>query len=228
MYGNDVRMKTLKKYWYIISLLCVTLGLGVVTYLTSQKLTETKPVAPNVPQGQPQAVEDACRLQFTIGTPTNTPTGTITVTVTPTSTPTVTATVTPTSTPTVTATVTPTSTPTVTVTQTPTNTPVSTNTPTATSTPLAGCNISCTTDDDCESNLVCSSSGTCRNASCTDRTNCVCVIATVTATPTTDQISEVNPTEAPLPQTPVSGSPALFGMSIAVAGIVLLLLGLVF
>jgi hypothetical protein len=223
-------MKTLKKYWYIISLLVVTLGLGVVTYLTSQKLTNTDSVAPNVPQVKPKALSAACTLQFTIASPSETVTGTVTVTQTPTGTTTVTQTPTQTPTGTTTVTQTPTQTPTgtTTVTQTPTNTPVSTNTPTQTPTPMAGCNFACTTDTDCPSGLVCASSGTCRNASCTDRSNCTCVTSTSTPTPTTAQISEVVPTEVPLPQTPVSGSPAIFGVTIAAAGLILLLLGLVF
>lgn len=111
-------MKFIKKYWYFIFVGFITLGLGVVSYLTSLKLQQQGPVAPTVPQEFPQAVEPACKLTFTIKskvtptpTPTATPTPTGTITPTPTPTPTPTGTVTPTPTPTPTVTPTPTPTP---------------------------------------------------------------------------------------------------------------------
>lgn len=96
-------MKFIKKYWYFIFVGFITLGLGIVSYLTSQKLQQQSPVAPNVPQEFPQAVEPACKLTFKIKskiTPTPTFTPTPTPTVTPTGTITSTPTLTPTPTPT--------------------------------------------------------------------------------------------------------------------------------
>ena len=107
-------MKFIKKYWYFIFVGFITLGLGVVSYLTSQKLQQQSPVAPNVPQEFPQAVEPACKLTFKIKskiTPTPTFTPTPTPTVTPTGTITPTLTPTPTSTPTPTPTTQPNSAP---------------------------------------------------------------------------------------------------------------------
>ncbi|MBI3385557.1 hypothetical protein HY031_00565 [Candidatus Gottesmanbacteria bacterium] len=90
-------MNFVKKYWYLIIVAAITVGLGVVVFLTTQKLKEEKPVAPSVPQAQPKAVVPKCTLtlSFTVETPTPTPTGTIT----PTPTPTGQVTPTPTSTP---------------------------------------------------------------------------------------------------------------------------------
>src|SRR3989344_3513914 len=107
-------MKFIKKYLYFIFVGFITLGLGVVSYLTSQKLQQQSPVAPNVPQEFPQAVEPACKLTFKIKskiTPTPTFTPTPTPTVTPTGTITPTLTPTPTSTPTPTPTTQPNSAP---------------------------------------------------------------------------------------------------------------------
>lgn len=100
-------MNFLKKYWYLLFVAVITTGLGVVTFLTSQKLTQTKPVAPTVPQEKPKAVEPACRLTFSVLQPTATPTPTPGPTATPTPTPDPTATPTPTPTPGPTATPTP-------------------------------------------------------------------------------------------------------------------------
>lgn len=81
-------MNVLKRYWYYLIITVVTLGLGVVTFLTTQKLTQTKPVAPTVPQEKPKAVAPECRLTFSVVQPTATPTSTPGPTATPTPTPT--------------------------------------------------------------------------------------------------------------------------------------------
>jgi len=68
-------MKFFKKYWYLVILALLTAGVGTVAYLTTTKLREQAPVAPNVPQGEPQAIAPACVLSFTLNvTPTPTPT----------------------------------------------------------------------------------------------------------------------------------------------------------
>jgi len=110
-------MNFLKKYWYLLLLTGITAGIAVVTLLTSQKLKETGPVAPTVPQVTPKAAEPACTLRFALNQPTATPTPT------PSATPTPTATSTPEPTPTPTSTPTPTATPTQTAPATPTPTP---------------------------------------------------------------------------------------------------------
>ena len=201
-------MNYLKKHWYLIAVAFLTLGLAVMVIITSGKLSQTKQVAPTVPQVQPQAASAAvCQLPFhitiTTGTPTPTPTGTITPTPTPTNT--------PTATPTPTGTVTPTPTPTPTPTNTPTATPTPYNsTPTPTPTTPPTCNSSCTLNTDCGNGLVCIA-GACRNSSCTSQTNCICVV------------SEAQPT----PKIPVSGSgPSVMGASIIGSGLLILLLGL--
>lgn len=118
-------MNALKKYWYFILLLLITAGLGIMTFLTSQKLTSTQPVAPTVPQATPKAAEPACTLSFSIAAATNTPTHT------------------------------PTNTPIDTPTSTPTGTPGNTATPSPTTAPLASCNNTCVINTDCTSGLVC-------------------------------------------------------------------------
>ena len=83
-------------------------------------------------------------------------------------------------------------TPTNTLTQTPTHTssPTPTNTPTATPTTAVTCNSECTVNTDCTSDLVCSE-GRCRNAQCTDRSTCQCVVVTNTPTPTPKPVAFV-------------------------------------
>jgi len=93
-------MNFLKKYWYMPFVLILTTGLGVMVFLTSQKLTTAKPVAPTVPQEVPEAAVPACTLTFTLAVPTPTPTPTPGPTATPTPTPTPSPTATPTPTPT--------------------------------------------------------------------------------------------------------------------------------
>lgn len=106
-------------------------------------------------------------------------------------------------------------TPTATPTATPTGTPGPTGTPIATPTPPASCNNSCVTSSDCSSGLTCSG-GQCRNASCTNKTNCVCDIAQTTPDST--------PTPTPTPTTlPVAGSTgqtlALVAIGVTVVGL---------
>jgi hypothetical protein len=233
----------IKKYWYIITLLAITLGLGVVTFLTSQQLSKVSPVAPNVPQVKPKAASEACTISFSIAqSATPTPTSAVgacntvcgidsdcqswlicshgfcrnpscngkadCTCIQPTNTPTVV----PSSTPVPTATSTPN----------PSGTPV----PTATPVPILGCNYSCTSDSQCQSGLVCSG-GYCRNNNCTEQSNCTCVLANTTPTPTIllamgPTATPVPPTEGPSPKTPVSGNPTVTILSIAVAGIFLI------
>lgn len=202
-------MNFLKKYWYLLTLIIITIGLGAVTYFTSQKLSSSKPVAPNVPQEKPQAAEEACILRFSINGTSPSPSPTTPETSV---TPSVTTTPNPSGTPTPTLTNTPTPTVTPTGTPRPTNTPVPTNTPQATATPRPGCNTACT-----ESGNECASlgsayscyQGTCRLATCPERSNCSCVTITQTT-----------------PQVPVSGSPAIIGIIAVIGGILLLVFGL--
>lgn len=82
-------MRFIKRYWYLLLLALITGAVGIVVFLTSQKLEQTTPVAPTVPQATPKAVAPNCTLTFAIaetttGTPTPTPTPTSTPTPTPT------------------------------------------------------------------------------------------------------------------------------------------------
>ncbi|MEK7587322.1 MAG: hypothetical protein AAB457_00710 [Patescibacteria group bacterium] len=162
-------MNALKKYWHLMFISLLTIGLAVMVFLTSGKLTTTKPVAPTVPQVTPKAAAPACTLAFAIATPTPTPT----------------------STPGPTATPTPTPTPGPTATPTPTPTPQQGG-PTSTPQPAkASCNNNCNATSDCASGLTCTGN-VCRNPSCTTKTNCVCdVAAGPTPTPTTPPVPKV-------------------------------------
>ncbi|MBI5449235.1 hypothetical protein HY948_02850 [Candidatus Gottesmanbacteria bacterium] len=193
-------MNTIKKYWHVLFVSLITVGLAVMVFLTSGKLTTTKPVAPTVPQATPKAAAPACTLTFTIALPTSTPTPTAGPTATPT----------PTPTPGPTATPGPTSTPT------PTPRPGG---PTPTPGPSkAICNQSCTATSDCSSGLTCLGN-VCRNASCDTKTNCTCDVA-AGPTPT--------PTIPPVPKVPVAGTgPTVLGASVIGSGLLLLLLGLI-
>jgi hypothetical protein len=208
-------MRFIKKYWYFTLITIVTIGLGVVTFLTSQQLTKTTPVAPTVPQVTPKASEQNCTLTLNIASPTVTITGTITVTVTNTQTPTPTTYVTGCN-------------GTCTVNADCSNELVCTNgncrnasctdktncscennnSPTPTPV-LSGCNNGCTVNLDCTNGLVCIDSA-CRNAGCTDKTNCSCEIA-------------ANPT----PKTPIAGTgPTVLGASVIGSAFLLILIGL--
>ena len=173
-------MQFLKKYWYLLIITVITVALGVITFITSQQLTKTTPVAPNVPQEAPRASTAACTLTFSLAvtTPTNTPTPT----------------------------------PKASCnngcsentdcadglicsgntcrnasctekTNCVCDVPTPTNTPTPT--PLASCNNGCTVNADCAAGLVCESdSDTCRNPSCTEKSNCTCdIVLAPTPTP---------------------------------------------
>ncbi|KKU88770.1 MAG: hypothetical protein UY16_C0002G0042 [Candidatus Gottesmanbacteria bacterium GW2011_GWA2_47_9] len=214
-------MNFLKKYWYMIFVLLLTVGLGVMVFLTSGKLTTTKPVAPTVPQVTPKAAEPACTLTFTIATPTPTPTATPTPTPTPTPNPTCGGSCGSNG-------------------QCPTDhtcsgdkcvlsaclqSGVTCSTdkctriyPTPTPTPSqvrASCNNTCSVNTDCASGLVCLDSA-CRNPSCTEKTNCQCDVAAGT-TPI--------PTAPPTPKVPVAGiGPSVLGASVIGGGLLLLLL----
>ena len=76
-----------------------------------------------------------------------------------------------------------TSTPTATATA--TSTSIATVTPTATSAPQ--CNYACTSNSNCPSSMICyipsgSTAGNCRNTQCLSETDCLCAVATPTAT----------------------------------------------
>lgn len=85
----------------------------------------------------------------------------------------------------------------------------------------AGCNNSCTANSDCASGLSCSS-GTCRNAACNTKTNCICDVTVSGPTPTPAAVAAA-PTPAPLP---AAGSTAETVGTIAV-GIVITVLGII-
>lgn len=94
-------MKFLKKYWYLLLVTFLTVGIGTVAYITSTKLENKESVAPTVPQVTPKAVNNAnCKLVFSIATNSPTPTLTGTPGPTPTNTPGPTATTAPSETPT--------------------------------------------------------------------------------------------------------------------------------
>lgn len=70
-------MNFFKKYWYLILVTFLTVGIGIVAYFTSTKLENQQSVAPTVPQVTPKAVNlTNCKLVFSLTTsptPTNTP-----------------------------------------------------------------------------------------------------------------------------------------------------------
>lgn len=70
-------MQFVKKYWYLLGVLVVTLILGVVTFITSQQVAKKEAIAPTVAQITPFAAEPACTYNFTLTiSPTLTPTPT--------------------------------------------------------------------------------------------------------------------------------------------------------
>lgn len=233
-------MKFVKQYWYLIILFLITVGLGIMVFLTSQQLAKKEPVT----QAPPKAAVPACTISFSLAV-SPTPTGT------PVPTPTGTPGKTPTNTPTPTATPTPavcnspcsvnddctgdnvcfegfcrnpvctgesdcvcpgaTATATPTPTNTPTGTPVPTSTPTPTPVTVATCNEACTVNTDCGTGLVCLDN-VCRNPSCSEEADCLC-----------EEIAVV-----PTPKIPVSGGTSLMGAFTIGGGFLLLLLGLLF
>lgn len=220
-------MQYLKKHWYLVVVTLLTIGLAFMVILTSGKLSQTKQVAPTVPQQQPQASAGACALAFNITATTGTPTPTPTPSPTPTPTPTPTATPTPTPTPKQYSSCNNTCTtdadcqsglicasnscrnPSCTG-QSTCQCQVVYNSPTPTPPPPVSCNNACTLNTDCSAGLVCVG-GACRNPSCTSQTNCACIVTTV----------------QPTPKIPVSGTgPSILGASIIGGGLLILLLGL--
>lgn len=229
----------------------ITVGIGVVAYLTSTKLEQQQPVAPTVPQVTPKASDINCKLVFSIGTePTPTPT------VGPSPTPTATPSPTPTATPGPTATPTPT-------------TPANNTKPECTDLtvePATGTvpytvTLTCTGKDEdgditaaeftmpdgskklVEQNVGSPGSltttytvttGGAYSFSCQVRDNNNAWISSdacrVSAGPTppgptpTPAPVAVNPT----PKVPVAGVPSVLGASVVAGGVLLLLLGLVF
>lgn len=241
-------MNFIKKYWYLIAVTIITVGLGVVAYLTSTKLTTNSSVAPNVAQVTPKAVSNDCKVSFsiTVNTPTPTNTG-VPVTGTPTNTPT----------------------------NTPTPTSQGNTLPECTNltlNPTTGTapftlTLTCTgkdTDGDITAVEFTLPDGTTQiveknvgspgslsttytvpedgayNFSCRVRDNNfifssipdVCrksLHLNVAVTPTPRPVGPTNtPTPIPTPKIPVSGVPSVLGASVVVGGVMLLLLGLVF
>ncbi len=227
----------------------ITVGIGVVAYLTSTKLEQQSPVAPTVPQVTPKASDINCKLIFSIGAD-NTPTPTVTPTGTPG----------PTSTPTPTATPGPTSTP--------TPTPVANNTnpvcvdltvEPATGTVPYTVTLTCVGRDDdgdiiaaeftmpdgstklVEQNVGSPGSlsttytvttGGAYSFSCRVKDNNNVWIASdncrVATGPTPPPGTTATPTPIPTPKIPVAGVPSVLGASVVAGGVLLLLLGLVF
>ncbi len=229
----------------------ITVGIGVVAYLTSTKLEQQSPVAPTVPQVTPKASDINCKLVFSIGvenTPTPTPTVTPTGTPGPTSTPTPTGTPGPTSTP--------------------TPTPVANNTnpvcvdltvEPATGTVPYTVTLTCVGRDadgditaaeftmpDGSTKLVEENVGSpgsltttytvttsgAYSFSCRVRDNNNVWIASddcrVATGPTPPPGTTATPTPIPTPKIPVAGVPSVLGASVVAGGVLLLLLGLVF
>ena len=236
-------MKFIKKYWYFTLITIFTIGLGVVTFLTSQQLTKTTPVAPNVPQVTPKASEPACTLTFNLATPTTT------VTVTP---------------------VPKGCNDSCSVNADCTdgrvcsggncrNSSCTDQSDCTCETTTKNCNESCSVNADCSSGLVCTN-GNCRNTSCTDQSDCTCEQAGNTPTPTVyitgcngscsvnndcsgglvcieNSCRNASCTEktncsceiaaVPTPQTPVAGiGPSILGASVIGSAFLLILLGL--
>lgn len=221
-------MDKLKKHVPLIIISLLLIGMAVVIFLTTQKLRQTSPVAPTVPQSVPKAITPACTLTFSIALQCNSactgdaqcetgycsgePDSTnrfcrnrlcstsTTCTCTGTPTPTPTNTPTPTGTPTPTPSRTPTPTPS----PTPTNTPANTPTPTPTNAPSA------------------------------TPTNTPVITSTPTptigstSTPTSTPLAQA-PSASPVPKIPVAGSGlGPLGAIVIAAGAVLLLIGLAF
>ncbi len=244
-------MQFLKKYWYLMLVTLITMGIGVVAYLTSIKLEQREPVAPTVPQVTPKASDVNCKLIFTLGvdnTPTPTPTVPVTGSPTPTQTPG------PTASPTPSPTVTP--------------TPVAGNTNPvcvdlivnpATGTVPYTVTLTCTGRDNdgditaaeftmpdgstkmVEQNVGSPGSLTTTytvttsgaySFSCRVRDNNNVWIASdncrVSSGATPPPGTTATPTPIPTPKIPVAGTPSVLGASIVTGGILLLLLGLVF
>lgn len=229
----------------MIAVTIITVGLGVVAYLTSTKLDNETSVAPNVPQVTPKAVSNACKVSFTITPNTPTPTNTGAPSGTPTNTPT--------------------ATPTGTTNTTPECTDLSLN-PTTGTTPFS-VTLTCTGKDpdgditaveftlpDGTTKLVEQNVGSpgsltttytvsqdgAYNFSCRVRDNnqkfsdvpdacreSLTLNVQVTSTPRPPGPTST-PTAIPTPKIPVSGIPSVLGASVVAGGFLLLLIGLVF
>lgn len=236
-------MSFLKKYWYLLLVTFITVGIGVVAYLTSTKLEQQQPVAPTVPQVTPKATDTNCKLAFSLTVLTPTPT-----------TPETTNTPTPTATPGPTAT--------------PSPTPQSGNTnPECTDltiTPATGtvpytATLTCMGKDvdgditaaeftlpDGSTKLVEQNvgspgsltttytvTGTGANSySCRVRDNNNAWASSdecrISTGPTPTAGPSPTPSAIPTPKVPVAGVPSVLGASVVVGGVLLLLLGLVF
>ena len=184
--------KMKKSKFTTIGILLTTLILGGVAIFTAIRLYQTRQtaVAPNVPSSEPLAADNSCKLSFSLSI----------------SSPTATATSAPgCNTSCTTNANCPTGytcwgeepgDPKVCRNTTcqwqascvcPTSTAIATATATATSNPE--CNNSCTENTDCPDGLMCSipsgaTTGSCRNTSCLSETDCLCPVATATATAT--------------------------------------------
>ena len=242
-------MSFLKKYWYLLLVTIITVGIGVVAYLTSTKLEQQAPVAPTVPQVTPKATDVNCKLVFSIEvetTPTVTPTGEVTPSATPTSTPTATPgpTATPSPTPNpnntkpecIELTVEPTTgTVPYTVTLTCTGKDVDGDITAAEftlpegSTKLVEQNVG--SPGSLTTTYTVTGSGA-NSFSCRVRDNNFAWVSSdacrLSTGPTPTPGPSGTPTPIPTPRVPIAGVPSVLGASVVVGGVLLLLLGLVF
>ncbi len=197
----------------IILTTIVLAGIAIFTAIKLYQTRNTQ-ITPNAPESKPKAAGESCnpnaststcvvgevclplatdpnsgsctqtlcQTSFTISLPTATATSTSTTKATATATATATSTSTTKATATATATATSTSTTKATAT--------ATATATVTASPNPQCNNSCTSNSNCPSGLMCyiangATTGSCRNTQCLSETDCVCPVATTTATATT-------------------------------------------
>lgn len=246
-------MSFLKKYWYLLLVTLVTIGIGVVAYLTSIKLQREQPVAPTVPQEEPQAVASACRMQFTLNI-SSSPTPTLTPTAGPSPTPTLTPTPGPSETPTPSQTPEPSPTPSPTPQQGNTNPEcIDLVVEPSSGTPPYTVTLTCTGKDidgditaaeftlpDGSTKLVeenvgspgsltttyTISSGGGYSFSCRVRDNNSVWVSSDECRVSTGPTP--TPSPIPTPRVPVAGVPSVLGASVVVGGILLLLLGLAF
>lgn len=243
-------MNFFKKYWYLLIVTIITVGIGAVAYLTSTKLENQQPVAPNVPQVTPHAAATACRLSFALTVNTPTPTNTGSPTETPTNTPTGNPTATPSNTPTATPTDQPGNTkPECTgLTITPnTGIPPYTATLTCSGKDVDGdiTAVEFTLPDGTkklvEQNVGSPGSltttytvttGGAYSFSCQVRDNNNAWVSSdacrISVGPTPTSGPTPTPTPIPTPKIPVAGVPSVLGASVVAGGVFLLLLGLVF
>ncbi|MBI4058197.1 hypothetical protein HY408_00350 [Candidatus Gottesmanbacteria bacterium] len=186
-------MKWIKNNWPFVVIGIISVLLTILALLTALKLRTEKPVAPTVPQKEPQAISGspvpACQLSFTLTliNPTPSPSGT------------------PNPTPSVSPSPSVTPRPSSSSTPTPTTTPSPSPTPSAT--PGTGglvCGDSCTNSSECPTGLTCyktvgQTAGVCRHPSCTLDTDCICPNPSSTPLPTPSVTPQIPPSGTTLP-----------------------------